>query len=90
MGLNFRLIIPVCLSQDDGDAVMVAEVMGVGLDFSIPSPPFGLAKVGLVQNTCKYCMHFGLAILTKSWKKSTSINVRRQGHKLIERLSREV
>ena len=65
IGLNLRLIIPVRLSQDDGDAVMVAEVIGIGLDFSIPPPPFGLAKVSLVQDTCKYCMHFGLAIVTR-------------------------
>ena len=64
MGLNFRLIIPVRLSQDDGYTVVVAEVVGVGFDFSILPPLLGLAKVSLVQDTCKYCMHFELAIVT--------------------------
>ena len=51
MGLNFRLIIPVRLSQDDGYTVVVAEVVGIGFDFSILPPLLGLAKVGLVQDT---------------------------------------
>ena len=42
------------LSQDNGYNVMVAVVGCVGLDFSIFFDFLGLAKMGLVQDSCKY------------------------------------
>ena len=53
---------PHCLSQDNRHNVVVAVVGGVGLDFSIFLGSPGLAKVGLVQDTCKYEMYSGVAI----------------------------
>ena len=50
------------LSQDDSYDVMVAIVGRVGFDFSIFLGCLWLAKVGLVQDPCKYEMYSGVAI----------------------------
>ena len=51
------------LSQDNGYNVMVAVVGCVGLDFSIFLNFLGLAKMGLVQDSCKCDMYSGVGIL---------------------------
>ena len=51
------------LSQDNGYNVMVAVVGCVGLDFSIFFDFLGLAKMGLVQDSCKCDMYSGVGIL---------------------------
>ena len=51
------------LHQDNSYNVMVAVVGCVGLDFSIFLNFLGLAKMGLVQDSCKCDMYSGVGIL---------------------------
>ena len=86
------------LSQDNGYNVMVAVVGCVGLDFSIFLDFLGLAKMGLVQDSCKCDVFRGgyfttlkplQLLMDIKEKKSTSVSVSGQGYKLAELVTRE-
>ena len=53
------------LSQDHSDNVVVAVVRGESLNFSIFLGFPGLAKVSLVQDTCKYELYSGVPIFAR-------------------------